>query len=72
MRLQLSAHILAQVALTDIRSSWVENALTGLTAGSLVLCRLLEDHEGKRGVGTAARRHGTGPLQSSAGVSVSV
>ena len=49
MRLQLSAHTLAQVALTEIHSCWVENALTGLKTGSLVLCRLLEDHQDKPG-----------------------
>ena len=41
LKLQLSAHAMAQVALTDIRPGWVDNALRGLRKGSLLSCKLI-------------------------------
>ena len=43
LRLQLSAHAMAQVALTDIHPAWVDNALAGLRKGSLLTCTLLSE-----------------------------
>lgn len=43
LRLQLSAHAMAQVALTDIHPAWTENALAGLRKGSLLTCTLLSE-----------------------------
>ena len=41
LKLQLSAHAMAQVALTDIHAGWVDNPLDGLRKGSLLSCKLL-------------------------------